>query len=76
MPRLNPQTIGSILIDDTDPSTIYIGKAPTGASTSSAVWRIERITFVGSITEIKFANGSPEYNSIWDNRASLSYSLI
>ena len=54
---------------------IYFGQAATGSATSSAVWQIRKFTYDGSsnLATMKFANGSISYNSIWDDRASLSY---
>jgi hypothetical protein len=74
MPRHNPDSLGTVLVDETDPTNIYVGKSATGALTSSAVWRIQLISIVGPLVVIKFANGSPEFNSIWDNRTFLTYS--
>ena len=58
-------------------STIrYQGHASPGTLTSAASWRIKRVTLDSSsrVTAIEFAGGSGEYNSVWNNRASLSYS--
>lgn len=49
----------------------YIGEAPIGSATSSAVWSVMRIT--NSDSTIVYAD-SGESDQIWDNRASLSYS--
>ena len=61
-------------IDDVSASLTYIGEAPTGASPGQAVWRISRIQTVGSETIIQYANGNTNWNSVWDDRASLAYS--
>lgn len=55
---------------------IYIGLAAPGTPTSSALWQIRKLTFDGSNnpTAIQYANGSPNFDQIYDNRASLSYS--
>lgn len=55
---------------------IYLGKAPIGSATSSPVWQIRQLTFNGGgyLTRIRFANGSLAYTSVWDDRASLTYS--
>ena len=53
---------------------IYIGKAQSGAATSSSSWQIKRLTYSGSdVTTIEFADGDEKYNNVWDNRASLTY---
>lgn len=64
------------LIDEPDANTTYIGKVKFGSSTatSSAIWSIKRVTISGAVTTINFADGDTNYDNIWDNRASLSYS--
>lgn len=64
----------STRIDEASSTVTYIGEAPTGASPSSPIWRISRVTSSGTQTIIQFANGNTNWNSIWDDRASLSYS--
>ena len=63
----------STRIDEVSATLTYIGEAPTGASPSSPVWRISRITVSGTETIIQYANGNTNWNSIWDNRAALTY---
>jgi len=52
-------------------TTTYLGEAPIGSATSSAVWRIKKIVETGDDVSITYAGG--KFNQIWDNRASLSY---
>ena len=63
----------STLIDEVSPTVTYIGEAPTGASPNSPIWRISRITVSGTETIIQYANGTTAWNSMWDDRASLTY---
>lgn len=60
-------------IDEVSSTLTYVGEAPTGASPSQAVWRIYKIETVGTETSIKYAGGNTNWNSVWDNRASLTY---
>ncbi len=64
----------STLIDKTSvANTIFIGKPATdklSASTAAAIWKIKKITDTG----ISYGGGSRQYNQIWDNRTSLTYS--
>ena len=54
---------------------IYIGLAAPGTLTSEAKWQIRKLTYSGdNPTQIKYANGSPNFNQIYDDRASLTYS--
>lgn len=61
--------------DGASPETIYRGTANPGTATSAASWRMERITIAvdGDVT-IEFADGNDNFDNIYDNRASLSYS--
>ena len=61
---------------DANGNVIYIGRADIGNATSGAKWQIRKMTYdaVGNLLTIQFANGNDGYTSIWDNRASLSYS--
>lgn len=58
----------------TDLQPVYIGWATPGAATSEAKWRIRKLAYNsdGSVSTIKFMNGSVQFNQIWDNRASLN----
>lgn len=61
---------------DADPPTIaYLGVAQPGASTAAAVWRIQKLTFnAGGDVVITWADGNGNFDNIWNNRASLTYS--
>jgi len=54
----------------------YIGEADPGSATSSAVWRIKRMDESSTNPDliIKWASGNDNFDKIWDNRLSLSYS--
>lgn len=55
---------------------IYMGTALPGSATSDPKWQIRKLTFDGSNnpTDMQYANGSIEFDKIWDDRASLAYS--
>lgn len=59
--------------DSSNDDLVYAGRTNTvGAPTSSAVWQIYRLT---ASTETKvFADGDSNYDNIWDDRESLTYS--
>lgn len=63
-----------IIIDVVDSSITFIGEASPGTDSSSALWRIKKITTSGSVTSIELAGGEDAFESVWDDRASLSYS--
>jgi len=60
----------------TGTNAIYIGECTTGTATSSIGWRIKKLTYDGNnlVTDVKWAGGSPNFNSEWDERASYTYS--
>lgn len=60
-------------IDDVSSSLTYIGEAAVGVLDSEPKWRISRITTVGTETKIRYAGGETNWNSVWDDRASLTY---
>lgn len=61
--------------DQVDDTLAYLGDAAVGSSISTASWRIQKLEFgvTGSVT-ITFADGNTNFDNIWNNRASLSYS--
>ena len=58
-------------IDDADPANTYIGKAPVGSATSSAVWQIAKLDTSSGL--IKTWAGNAGFTQVWDDRASLTY---
>lgn len=55
-------------------SLIYIGKAATGSSESDPVWQIKRINTASIAADKRWADGNADFNNVWTNRGSLSYS--
>lgn len=60
--------------DSTDLSIVYYGFAAIGTATSSAGWKIFYIDTNGDAQEKLWADGDANYDNVWDNRESLSYS--
>jgi len=69
-------TIRSDTIDPTVfPEVTYRGDALPGSATSATAWRVQRLTQQSDgDMEILFADGNDNFDNIWDNRLSLSYS--
>jgi len=65
------KTNESIRVDDTG-TYVYVGYAKTGSTTSTAVWKIFRVTTTNPVA-IEYSDGNAFYDNIWDNRASLTY---
>jgi len=59
----------SVRIDSSTANTIYVGKAPAGASESFSVWAVTRLTFTaaGVLLTTRTDSGA------WTARASLPY---
>lgn len=54
---------------------VYVGEAAPGSATSAAAWKIKRLSYSGdNLTAVEWADGDTQYDNIWDNRASISYS--
>lgn len=69
------QEIPNKVVYDIASSTVtYVGESRQGAATSAAQWRIFKLTQSGDTGVITFADGNDQFDNIWDNRASLSYS--
>lgn len=62
------------IVDEVSASITYLGKADPGTGAASALWQIQRITTSGTTTTVEFADGNSDFDNVWNNRASLSYS--
>jgi len=60
--------------DEASATVTYIGEAEPGASATLAVWRIYKFTTTGSIKDKQWASGTTDYNKIWNDRVSYTYS--
>lgn len=69
------QAIYAIQIDDVSTTSVtYIGKAPIGSATSSAVWQVQKLDQSGTpITSVITWAGTGGFNQIWSDRTSLTY---
>ena len=63
----------TILDDTTTTDVVYIGKAAIGSTTASAVWQILKMDISSGMT-ITWADGNDNFDNVWNNRASLTYS--
>jgi hypothetical protein len=73
MSKLALPTRKSLRIDDVSSSVTYIGEASFGSSEASAVWRIFKLSLSGTVTSITWADGNDEFDNVWDDRLTLSY---
>lgn len=61
-------------LDDAGGGVTYVGEALPGTTTDTDSWRIKRITEVGTDVSIEWADGDSNFDNVWDDRLSLSYS--
>lgn len=63
---------------ETDATTtankLYVGKADAGTAKSAAKWLIVRYDTAGDFGTDGYAGGVADFNQVWDDRASLSFS--
>ena len=53
----------------------FIAIALPGAATSAATWQIRKLIYTGTnATAVLWADGNNNFDNIWDDYASLSYS--
>lgn len=64
------------LVEYSGGNPVYIGRAAAGTATSAAAWQVQKLTYDvdGNVTAIQFAGGTNDYNQVWDDRATLTYS--
>lgn len=60
-------------LDRPSATLTYVGKALPGATGSAASWKIFRVDTSSGLV-ITHADGNANFDNVWDNRASLSYS--
>lgn len=72
--------LGAVSVDDntlidTVGSLKYIGYSTPGTAESAALWKIKRIDLTDATGDIPilFADGSANYDKVWDDRLSFSY---
>ena len=62
----------AIILDEGTPNS-YHGSATKGSVASAPVWKIKRINVVGGVTTVTWADGDSNYDNVWNNSASLTY---
>jgi len=62
------------LIDEVNATTTYIWDADIWSLTSDSVWMIRRLTTTGNDLAVEYADASPNFDKVWDDRASYTYS--
>jgi hypothetical protein len=61
--------------EDAEGNMEYIGTAQIGTSESEEGWQIKKLVRTGgSLTAIRWADGTDEFTKVWDDRETYSYS--
>jgi hypothetical protein len=61
-------------IDEISSTLVYVGYAQVSAADPTlVVWKIKKIEKVGTVWEIRYADGDELYDNVWDNRFSINY---
>jgi hypothetical protein len=80
--RLKVDATASVMVDDDyarrfcwDSATVlYSGWAAAGTAESEADWKIRRRTFTGDDFKDEWVDGNANFDNVWNNRLSLTYS--
>lgn len=62
-----------VRLDEASSTITYVGFAVPGTATSAASWAIKRLDSTSGLV-VLWADGNSNFDNIWDDRASLSYS--
>jgi len=65
------QFMTRIAVKSDDAEITYVGQAPIGSSSASAVWKITR--YDERVDEVAKFAGTGIYNQVWSNREALTY---
>jgi hypothetical protein len=69
----NVKNLLTFLDDTTTANVTYIGQAAIGSDESQAVWQVKKVDETSGII-ITWADGDANFDNIWNNRTSLTYS--
>lgn len=54
---------------------IFLGESEPGVATSLGAWRIRKFTYDGNkLISVEWADGNGNFDNVYDDRATLSYS--
>ena len=65
--------IYNVFLDEASATITYVGEANPGTASSAASWRIKRLDSTSGLL-ITWADGDSNFDKVWDDRASYSYS--
>ena len=61
---------------DANNNPIYIGEVAEGTAKTVAAWRIKKLAWdaSGNMTDLQWADGNDNFDNVWDDRVTYSYS--
>lgn len=65
--------IYNVFLDEASATITYVGEANPGTAASAASWRIKRLDSTSGLL-VTWAEGDSDFDKVWDDRASYSYS--
>lgn len=73
--QLDNQSTDTVIDNYSNASYTYVGRAPIGTLTSESKWQILRINKTTGFS-FGWAGKTEQFNQVWDDRASLTYSGV
>ena len=70
------ETVFAVRVEyNADGTELYVGEASPGTLDANSGWRIKKLTYTNQqVTKVEWASGDSQFDKIWDNRATYSYS--
>lgn len=72
-PWIVSNIIYNVFLDEASATITYVGEANPGTASSAASWRIKRLDSTSGLL-ITWADGDSNFDKVWDDRASYTYS--
>lgn len=63
----------NVFLDEASSTITYVGEAEPGTSAASALWRIKRLDSTSGLL-VTWADGDSDFDKVWNDRATYSYS--
>lgn len=63
----------NVFLDEASATITYVGEALPGTAGSASTWRIKKLDSTSGLV-ITWADGDSDFDKIWDDRASYTYS--
>lgn len=71
---VDANNVEKLRVDVPVAGTTYEGYALPGTLNGTPAWRIKRIVVAGAVTTVTYASGNSNFDKIWDDRATYTYS--